>query len=79
MAPRRRLILADASALVGALDQRDGNHEHAARVLRTIRGAELLTTCAAFAEAGEPPGLGWPPSVMGARRTRGPARRARGT
>jgi predicted nucleic acid-binding protein len=44
-------VLADASALVAALHARDRNHDRAAKLLATINAAELLTTCAAFAEA----------------------------
>ena len=51
MAAQRGVILADASALVAALDERDSNHGRSAEVLQGICGAHLLTTCAAFAEA----------------------------
>jgi uncharacterized protein len=62
VAPRRGVILADASALVAALDERDRNHGRSAELLQTIRGAHLLTTCASFAEAMYLLGsrVGWP-------------------
>jgi uncharacterized protein len=62
VAPQRGVILADASALVAALDERDRNHGRSAELLRTVRGGHLLTTCAAFAEAMYLLGsrVGWP-------------------
>jgi predicted nucleic acid-binding protein len=51
MAPPRQVVLADASALVAVLDERDRNHHRCAELLRTIRDSDLLTTCAAFTEA----------------------------
>ena len=61
MAPARRIVLADASALVAVLDARDRHHHRCAELLKTIRNAELVTTCAAFAEAMSLLGsrLGW--------------------
>lgn len=62
MAARRGVILADASALVAAIDERDRNHRSSAELLQGMRGVDLLTTCAAFAEAMYLLGsrLGWP-------------------
>jgi uncharacterized protein len=62
MATRRRVILADASALVAALDQGDRRHARSVELLGRIRDATLVTTCAAFAEAMYLLGsrLGWP-------------------
>ena len=51
MAAARQLILADASALVAVLDEREHNHRRCADWLRGLRNADLVTTCAAFAEA----------------------------
>lgn len=62
MAPPRGVILADASALVATIDERDRNHGRSVELLQSIRGAHLLTTCAAFAEAMYLLGsrVGWP-------------------
>jgi hypothetical protein len=51
MASPRRVVLADASALVAVLEERDRNHHGCAELLRTIRDSDPLTTCAAFTEA----------------------------
>ncbi len=51
MASSRKVTLADASAIIAALDEGDHNHARCAELLRTIRGGDLLTSCAAFAEA----------------------------
>jgi uncharacterized protein len=62
VASSRRVILADASALVAILDEGDRNHDRCAALLHSIRNSDLLTTCAAFAEAMYLLGsrLGWP-------------------
>jgi predicted nucleic acid-binding protein len=62
VAPQRGVILADASALVAALDERDRNHSLSVELLQTMRGAHLLATSAAFREATYSLGsrLGWP-------------------
>ena len=51
MAPSGQVILADASALVAVLDDSDHNHGRCAALLRTIPYGDLVTSCAAFAEA----------------------------
>jgi uncharacterized protein len=52
MAPRRRrVVLADASALVAVLDERDRHHHRCAEVLASLHDTDLLTTCAGFTEA----------------------------
>ena len=48
---RRPIILADAGALIAALDEDDQYHGRAVEVFATLGQAELLTTCAAFTEA----------------------------